>query len=189
MQHPQIWNRLKNRPHAVERYSVLMSALADLGAREEPAGSNHGPQIEHLVRGIGDYWWSGLTNPDYCAAAVSQWIRRGLGLPDWDRRRRKPFAPEVAGHPFGRWLVGCGQFADWAREHGATLEVPTPGAVWIIGYMKDGRQVWQHTGFVADYEPGAASFRTIEGNWNGGVISREMPVSQPVMFFRWWPDV
>jgi hypothetical protein len=180
-----LWNSLAGSERAPERYSVLCSALADLGAKEEPAGSNSGPEIDHLTRGIANYWWSDQIQPDWCAAAVSQWIRRGLGLPDWNRKREKPFAPFIPGHPFGRWLVGCKQIFDWAAENDAFLSEPEPGAIWIIGYKQGDRQIYQHTGMVRSVEDGA-TFTTIEGNWGQKVTSRPMEKTAPICFIAWW---
>lgn len=178
------WSSLEGLPSAPERYSVLCAALADLGALEEPPGSNKGPEIDHLVRGIADYWWSDQIRPDWCAAAVSQWIRRGLGLEDWNRKRARPFAPECAGHPFGKWLVGCKQIYDWAVTNDALIDEPLPGAIWIIGYKQGDRQIYQHTGLVVSVNQ--STFTTIEGNWNQRVTSREMPHDQPLCFIAWW---
>lgn len=177
-------------PVELFRFSVLCAALSDLGAREEPPGSNTGPEIDHLVRGIADYWWSDLIRPDWCAAAVSHWIRRGLGLPDWNRKREKPFAPALDGHPFGRWLVGCKQIYEWAQTAeeetpGVFLNGPEPGAIWIIGYKQGSRQIYQHTGLVRSVNPDG-SFETIEGNWNQKVSSRTMAADKPICFLAWW---
>ena len=183
----QLWAALDGQQCAPERLSVLCAALSDLGAQEQPPKSNSGPQIDHLVRGIADYWHSDLIQPDWCAAAVSHWVRRGLGLPDWDRRRVKPFAPVVAGHPWGRWLVGCKQLWEWAEATpGALLSKPEPGAVWIIGYMQGDRQIYQHTGLVLSVHPDDNEIQTIEVNWGSEVASRRMPASQPICYIAWW---
>lgn len=173
------------------RASVLLAALSDLHAVEEPRGSNDGPQIHHLVRGISDYWWSDLVAPDWCAASVSQWIRRGLGLPNWRLTRTKPFAPVVEGHPWGRFLVGVRQIVDWAEsvedEHpGVWLAGPEPGAVFIIASEQDGRVVYEHTGLVLAVHPEDGTVTTIEGNWSSGVRSRTFRSSYPRHFIAWW---
>jgi len=183
----QLWASLEGLPHAPARHSVLCAALSDLGAQEQPPRSNSGPQIDHLVRGIADYWWSDLIQPDWCAAAVSHWVRRGLGLADWDRRRVKPFAPSIEGHPWGQWFVGCKQLWQWSEEHPETqLSEPEPGAVWIIGHKRGDRQVYQHTGLVLSVHPDEAQIQTIEGNLGSEVASRRMGADTPICYIAWW---
>jgi len=171
------------------RASVLLAAVSDLGAAEEPPGSNQGPQIAHLVRGIADYWWSDLKHPDWCAASVSQWLRRGLGLPNWRLTRTKPFAPSVEGHPWGQFFVGVRQIYDWAceaeDEHpGIWLQRPEPGCVFIIASQRDGRTVYEHTGLVLQVD--GEYIVTVEGNMGQKVCSRRLRVSYPAYYIAWW---
>ena len=173
------------------RASVLLAALSDLGAKEEPPGSNAGPEIYHLVRGISDYWWSDLDAPDWCAASVSQWIRRGLGLPNWRLTRTKPFAPSIDGHPWGQFYVGVKQIFDWAQSvedstPGVWLTKPEPGAVFLICSERDGRTVYEHTGIVLSVDEEAGTLTTIEGNWSSAVTSRTLSISYPRYFVAWW---
>ena len=172
------------------RASVLLAALSDLGAAEDPPGSNDGEQIHHLVRGIADYWWSDLEHPDWCAASVSQWVRRGLGLPNWRLTRTKPFAPSIPNHPWGQFYVGVKQIYDWAvsveDEHpGVWLSKPQPGCVFIIASDRDdGGTTYQHTGLVLDVE--GEQVVTVEGNWDQKVTSRRLPVGYPRYYIAWW---
>lgn len=171
------------------RASVLLAALSDLGASEDPPGSNEGPQIAHLVRGIADYWFSDLKHPDWCAASVSQWVRRGLGLPNWRLTRTKPFAPSVAGHPWGKFYVGVKQIYEWAcdveDEHpGVWLQRPEPGAVFIIASHRDGRTIYEHTGLVLSVD--GDHVVTVEGNMNQKVCSRRLRTGYPAYYIAWW---
>ena len=173
------------------RASVLLAALSDLGAKEYPPGTNDGPEIHHLVRGIADYWWSDLTAPDWCAASVSQWIRRGLGLPNWRLTRTKPFAPSIEGHPWGQFFVGVGQIYDWAElaeedYPGVWLSKPEPGAVFLICSERDGRTVYEHTGLVLEVDEEAGEIVTVEGNWSSAVTSRRLASAYPRYYVAWW---
>ena len=174
---------------AVLRASVLLAALSDLHAAEDPPGSNDGPEIHHLVRGIADYWWSDLVGPDWCAASVSQWVRRGLALPNWRLTRTKPFAPSLDGHPWGRFLVGVKQLYEWAvsvedQHPGVWLTKPEPGAVFLICSERDGRTIYEHTGLVLEVD--GDHIVTIEGNWGSKVTSRRLAASYPRYFLAWW---
>lgn len=103
---------------------VAMLAIGDIGAAEDPPGSNLGPGIAHLVAGYNEYWATGATRwPPWCAIAVSSWIRIALGLPMWtcDGRARK-----LAGHPFERWLGAVSQLQDWGRARGLLLPSSAP---------------------------------------------------------------
>lgn len=124
---------------------VLTLACNDLGKKEQPKGSNEGPQINHLVRGYNQYWWvlkdsvdvsvpkaRGYVLPEeckpamaWCGMAVTNWIRMGLGLPYWDL---KDFAKPLDGHPFEKFLGGPGPVEDWAQARGSWVELRTyPG--------------------------------------------------------------
>ncbi|MCP4921908.1 MAG: peptidoglycan-binding protein, partial [Proteobacteria bacterium] len=98
---------------------VALLALADVGAAEDPPRSNQGPEIAHLVDGYRAYWAiGGMTEPPWCAIAVSSWIRLALGLPMWTLDGR---ARPLAGHPFERWLGAVSQLQDWGRTRGLLL--------------------------------------------------------------------
>jgi hypothetical protein len=169
---------------------VLTAAISDLGAHEEPPGSNMGPQIRHLVNGYSDYWAipGRPQRLDWCAMAVSQWIRIGLTLPEW--RTLGGDAPVLPGHPFGRWFGGVRQLADWAD--GAPAErwwrstSAAAGLIFLVGESSSTvrRERYQHTGMIVADE--GVFVRTIEGNTSHAVSSLRRRKSTLTGLIRWW---
>ena len=175
--------------------SVLEVAISDLGIRE--SFRNGGAEIDHLIRGYGRYWWhldkgAGLETVKqrgyvleseaskggaWCAMAVSNWIRTGLGLPYWDLAG---YAVQLEGHPFRCFLGGPTQIETWAKSRGAwhtdLTHVPS-GAVFTMALAGSGSDAGasngRHTGFVV-LDTGNEVV-TIEGNVANGCVSRHLP--------------
>jgi len=84
---------------------VVSSAVADIGRREQPDGSNSGPEIAKFNPG-GQPW---------CAYAVSTWYAEASG-----------------GSPFGR-KASAWKIREWALGHNATVvpEQAEPGDLWL----------------------------------------------------------
>jgi hypothetical protein len=102
---------------------VLAAAIAEIGTREEPDGSNRGPRV--------DVYTAPYPAIPWCAAFVS-WA--------WSRRE--------GGSPFGRIYSAHG-LADWGQEHGRIVTIPQPGDVWTI--FRD--DVHGHAGLVVLVRP------------------------------------
>lgn len=133
---------------------VLECALADVGLKEEPDGSNDGPGIRKFTDGARVPW---------CALACSYWIRTGL-----DRTKAFP--------PF-RARASALKIRDWGRANGCWYPEkpsfrPLPADVFVIlragaGGVDTGRG---HVGFVIEAVQGV--LRTIEGNAGNAVRLR-----------------
>ena len=163
--------------------AVCGEAIRWLGVTEDPPGSN---RIQGLTNGYADYWrirYSGQ-EPTYpwCAIAVCQWIRRGLGLGGWDTT------------PFGRWFGGVWQIRNWAEEHGAlhnaSDHTSRSGEVFLMsraGSSSDPSKTTRagHCGLVlADQGDHVI---TIEGNTKNAVRSLSRKKSSLESFVRWEP--
>lgn len=96
---------------------LLEIAAVDIGKKEDPLGSNSGPEIAHLVDGYTTHWRyaAGSKPPFWCAMAVSRWIGYALDLPDpgpsaWN-------TPWTQLHPFGAWLGSAKAIEEWGKEN------------------------------------------------------------------------
>jgi len=155
------------------RERAVVAAISDLGRKEGNAARN---LMTANGRSIPEYWMWAEDPPgweDWCAASVSHWIRRGLGLPDWPATG---YAPTLPGHPFERWFVGVGQIFDWGEASGAFLRRPVAGCIFL-----DGKR---HTGLVAYVE--GDSVVTVEGNWSNQVSTVRRSTATLSHFVRWW---
>lgn len=153
--------------------AVTTEAISWLGIREQPEGSNRGPEVDQLVGTAGVYW---------CALAVSNWLKRGLAVSAWSQV------------PFGRELALCNDIRAWGVQGGRFLTVGAtvpPGAIFVQN--KDGTHTTPevafakgHTGFVL--EDLGDRVRTIEGNASNSVKSnvRGKGDADMVGFLTWW---
>ena len=144
--------------------AVLAAARALLFVREEPPNTNAGQAVEAMLKvtGLGKgYPW--------CAAFVAHVGQSALGL---------------------RWplplTASCAKLGEFARAHGALVDRPEPGDVFLLYYPSLKR--FAHTGFVLDPATGA----TVEGNTSGGgsregwgVFARSRVWKPEDRFIRW----
>tara|TARA_R110002020_G_scaffold25133_3_gene81901 strand:+ start:445 stop:1233 length:789 start_codon:yes stop_codon:yes gene_type:complete len=162
--------------------AALVAAISDLGAQEEPYGSNDGYEIAHLVTNEGqsyrDYWQiepgDGLP---WCAMAVSHWIKLGLGVKSWSQT------------PQGAWFGGVSQWQKWAKNNGCWSFEASAGSIFVMGRAGSGSDAGQsasagHCGLVIGHTP--ISITTIEGNTANKVASRERKSRECVGFIEWW---
>jgi hypothetical protein len=123
----------------MEQFTLSKIAARDLGACEEPRGSNKGPQIEKFLRATdldGDGW-------PWCAAAVSYWVQQWAKRNNWKGR-----TPRIA---------GVAQFPVWAKRNGLKCSFsPTVNDIVIFKFS--------HIGVVESVGPDW--IQTIEGNTN-----------------------
>ena len=157
--------------------SVLRHAIADLDYRENPPGSNEGDEICHLVNGYNEHHRIEGPAPPWCAIAVSQWIRRGLGASTWSET------------PFGEWMGAVSQIMTWSHRHGAYGTAALPGSVFMMGRLGSGsdrpeRLSAGHCGLVIRCDGDA--FITIEGNAGNQVASRRRKIGDVLGFSYWW---
>jgi peptidoglycan hydrolase-like protein with peptidoglycan-binding domain len=151
--------------------SVMAAAITCYGIREQPEGSNRGPEVDALVGTRGWAW---------CALAVSAWLKRGLSAASWSGI---PFHKEMASaNGIRAWGVDGGRFipavsvppgACFVMNRGTTTPTP-PTEPFSIG----------HTGFVV--EDRGSAVLTIEGNSHDSVRSVERDKSTMVGFISWW---
>ena len=161
--------------------AVCSEAIRWLGVTEDPPGSN---RVQGLTNGYADHWHIryGETEPAYpwCAIAVSQWVRRGLGLDDW------------AATPFGRWFGGVWQIRKWADELGclydAARHTAGSGEIFLMsrsGSMSDPSRTTRagHCGIVLSDKGDRVV--TIEGNTKNSVRSLTRKKADIETFVRW----
>lgn len=188
---------------------VLRTAVADLGKKEIPDGSNTGPEIIHLVGGYSQYWWNIRPEtvsaakargyvlesecnpaPAWCGMAVASWIRIGLGLPDWDL---KGYAKPLAGHPFKTFLGGAAQIEDWAKARGSwrTDKVMIQaGSLFTTSREGSGSDASAsaHAGHIGMVicDNGDGTVTTIEGNVSNSVGSHTRKKTDIRGWTTWW---
>jgi hypothetical protein len=151
------------------QFTLAKIAARDLGAREQPPGSNKGPQIEKFLRATdldGDGW-------PWCAAAVSYWVQQWAKLNGW-----KGKVPRIA---------GVSQFPVWAQKNGLKCGyAPKTNDIVIFTFS--------HIGVVENIGPDWVD--TIEGNTNDEgsregyeVARRRRPLTQCRLFISLPPIV
>lgn len=200
---PKTWAALEELPKAdIDRKKVpvldglpgraVFAARADLGAAEQPNGSNAGGQIAHLVDGYNDYWKidDGRRYP-WCAMAVSVWTARALDLKgkmgkdiDWKL------------HPFGAWFGGVAQIEEWAKKEGRwseNFDDIVPGAIYTMGRENSDSDATSstkagHTGLIVEVLEDGETVRTIDGNASNRVSLRTRPISSLRGWVRWWDE-
>lgn len=124
----QVRQAAQGSPSAV--LTVLEGAIAWLGKREIPKGSNGGPDIDIISGGYfspADERKHG--KPPWCALACSHWIKEGLGVSSWK---------DV---PMGQRYGAAFQYEDWAREQGrwTTGAAAAPvGSVFVMSRSSSG---------------------------------------------------
>ena len=145
---------------------VLRIARSYRWVREH--GSNRGEAVAHFLQTVGlreGYPW--------CAAFVET-----VGVDAFGDAWPLPRTASVS------------QLADYAAAHGMLMQVPVPGAVFLLWSPALGR--FHHTGFVAEAAEGSGWY-TVEGNTNDdgsaegiGVFGREREFGPKDRFIWWW---
>lgn len=157
---------------------TLLYAIDFLGAREEPPGSNQGPDIDELVAG---YWaHHGVTlarSPPWCAIFVSSCIRKGVQEDAWTKT------------PMGGWFGAVSQYERWAKGKGLWTRIQAstsvvPGALFTMARNGGTNAHAGHMGFlIRDDGPHVV---TLEGNINDGVGSRTRRKATLTGAIDWW---
>jgi len=161
--------------------AVCEEAIRWLGVTEDPPGSN---RIQGLTNGYADHWHIRYNEEEpaypWCAIAVSQWIRKGLGLGEWGAT------------PFGRWFGGVWQIRKWADEkgalYGASGHDSASGEIFLMsrtGSFSDPSKTTRagHCGLVLADQ--GDRIVTIEGNTSNGVRSLTRKKSTIESFVHW----
>lgn len=131
------WRRAQEEPAPVR--NVLARAIAEIGVREEPDGSNRGPRVDlYTAPNFGEPW---------CADFVS-WA--------WNCAD--------GGSPFGH-IRGVYTIEDWARKHGRIVVDPQPGDLFLILRPPS----HGHTGLVVSVSDDGRAISTVEGNAGNAV--------------------
>jgi hypothetical protein len=137
---------------------VLAEAQSQLGATEEPPGSNDGPQLAEY-RGAVE---GAAPSQPWCAYFAS-WAAARAGVPLGDD---------------GQGLGSVSEIADWAGRTGRLLpasSTPSPGDLILYG----GR----HVGIVESVNPDG-SLTTVEGNYANAVSQVHRSPSEATGFAR-----
>lgn len=123
---------------------VLSAAQKDLGVRED-LGKNDGKRIREYFK----YFDMG-GGQDWCAAAVSAWIREAGG---------GPIQGAVGARNVGSQFAQIGK---WVPQNKITPQAMTPGN--IVVWSRGGPDSWKgHIGVLESFD-GNNSFTSIEGN-------------------------
>ena len=164
MSHPNISYDLRQAPHEVARRAVEL-ALADVGLKEDPPGSNRGAGIEKFLRGYenqySDQYMKGVP---WCALAVEYWYRRAYGVSPCPLDR-------------GRFLAGTSNWLRLGERQKWLTENALPGDVAII--LNSERS---HTALVLRAE--ADTVTTVDGNSSQLVKTNTRPRSLFRAFVR-----
>lgn len=151
--------------------AVIAEAKRYLGVVEEPKNSNRGLCIDYWIRECGLDPKEGLP---WCAAYVGQIGRQAIGA-SWPVPRTASVAAIAA------WA---------ATKPGVLQTTPRAGDLFILWNEKLKR--FAHVGIVIEYNAANDTYRTVEGNTNGGgsrdgfgVFARARVVVSKDRFVRW----
>lgn len=178
-------------------YSLMADSLAvartQIGVREQPPGSNSGPEVDGYLRSVGRQ-----PGDPWCAALVfsciqQAWVKRHGGWDEYEGAPAVPF-PRTAYTPrIWSWAQRQGP-GYWASPAGVHLgrEV-TDGALFLLyGKVGETERV-NHVGFVERLDLADQVVCTIEGNTNpagsregGGVFRRERRLGGIYRFVLSW---
>lgn len=177
--------------------AVLKAAIATLGCKEVPDGSNGGAELAEIVDGVGGdgkvpsayylHWKISDKNilrsmPPWCALFVCYALRVGLGKTAW------------SDIPFGNWFGGAQQVEDWGKKKGkwtSPLPAVVPaGAAFTISREGSGSDAGGgtgagHVGLVV-CDNGDGTVTTIEGNVSNAVGSHKRKKSGIRGIVTWW---
>lgn len=135
--------------------AALRIALGQVGIREEPPGSNRGPQVDQYTGGRAEPW---------CAHFVS-WCFEQAGSSPLGHQSYVPTLREIARRR--------------GVYHPMASVIPEPGDVLTMArYDRLGTLVGGHTGFIVEYQPNAKTISTVEGNLGDGVRRNVRPLTE-----------
>lgn len=139
---------------------LVAAAVHQIGFREEPKGSNRGPQVDLYTGGRAEPW---------CAHFVA-WLFRVLGAP---LPGDHPPSPNRA-----LALAGVAHMERVFKDHGWLYREPKVGDVIFYanrGLSDPGRG--RHCGLVIACTP--KHIETVEGNWGDAVVHRRVQRDDP----------
>lgn len=162
----------ERRQHSAGQTSAVAElatqiALTQTHVREQPEGSNRGPEVDAYARAAGE-------EPPilWCMAFVYWAFEQASG--------RLGTSNPLVGVPAGQRDYVTGVYA-WANRQGLTVNSPIRGDIFCVRGGSNGR-THQHTGIVTQVNGGTIS--TIEGNTNNdgssngiGVFARSRSTS------------
>jgi hypothetical protein len=178
-------------------FAAAVAFAQFLGAREDPDGSNVGPEIAPLVDGYPLAW--GLPSSyrgAWCVMACSSAIRISCGIqglqPDDDARS---WRARWALTPLGAFMGGAAQLEDWAIEEGRFDSSPTcarTGQLFTIGRAASGSDPSdqpdaRHAGMVL-WDNLDGTFATVEGNASNAVLWRTRTLVEIRGLITWWDE-
>lgn len=140
---------------------ALATAEQQIGVREEPKGSNSGPDVDRFTGGRAEPW---------CAHFVSWCV---------EQQGKSPFGHRAA----------VASLRDWGKRNGKYVPAgqaePQPGDIFTMArHDKAGKLVGGHTGFVARYDRTGNAVETVEGNTSDRVQRGRRSLDQLDGFIR-----
>ena len=177
---------------------TLKNAIAYLGEKEIPNGSNRGPGIDDMVATYNDYWKIGdLKGRPWCVMSVASWIALGCGytIPaqNWAAWPNHPWwNPKTGG---GAYRGASSDVEKWAKAKGwwttarASAYCPS-GAYFTMGRGSSGSDASSsasagHTALIV-CDNGDGTVTTIEGNVSNKVASYRRKKTALRGWAKWW---
>lgn len=146
--------RLGRPPDGIglERTTLLQRALQEVGVREQPLGSNRGPDVDRYLPG-----WARRTpgkGPPWCCFFASWVVSETFGACPWGRVRGSVYATYLAAETAGLIVPEKGLI---------------PGDLFVmLGDGPEDGAIPGHIGFVY-WSDGRGNYATIEGNCRNAV--------------------
>ena len=118
---------------------AVVIAISQDGVREQPLGSNSGPQVDAYLRS------TGISTPAYWCMAFVYWCFQQAASQAGTTNTLKKTA-------------SCTELYSWAKAHGKLVATPQRGDIFLVRGGKEGR-THHHTGIVTAVH--GSSFATI----------------------------
>lgn len=163
--------------------AALLFALGDVGKKEVPEGSNHGPDIDHLLEGYNQFWKISGGHLPWCMMAASVWTAHGLGLGSAGNQIN------WKAHPFKVWMGSVSSAYQWADRNNRLDKSPQPGHIYTMpreGSSSDPSAATSmgHGGLIV--QVGAHEVITVDGNVSNSVGIRVRKKSDLKGLIHWW---
>jgi hypothetical protein len=188
----------KHTPVSSSGVQAALAAANFLGIKEEPDGSNGGPQLKPVQDGYANYWQipDGSDNRAWCAMLASTAIRLASGGKEYkDCADRNEWYRVWAQIPIEKFQGSTSYLEKWGKKKGLIRQAETAkdvecGEIFTMGRSSSGSDLSSsvtagHVGMVL-WDNGNGSVTTIEGNVSNSVMVKQRKLKDLRGLIKWW---